>query len=152
MNKLTALTALLLSSTVFPFAQSAPHSFTFDDAAALHSASAVAVAPDAKTVLYAVRFGSDVYRFIFAAKRMTPETDRAFREAVGSFRRMALAESQAAKPLHIRVATVEAGDTIQGLASRMATPDHSLERFRILNGFEPHDRLTPGQPVKLVTD
>jgi dipeptidyl aminopeptidase/acylaminoacyl peptidase len=58
MNKLTALTALLLSSTVFPFAQSAPHSFTFDDAAALHSASAVAVAPDAKTVLYAVRFGA----------------------------------------------------------------------------------------------
>ena len=30
--------------------------------------------------LFAVRFGSDVYRFIFATKRMTPEIDRAFRE------------------------------------------------------------------------
>ncbi len=30
--------------------------------------------------LYAVRFGSDVYRFIFAAKHRTPETDRVFRE------------------------------------------------------------------------
>ncbi len=30
--------------------------------------------------LYAIRFGSDVYRFIFAAKHRTPETDRIFRE------------------------------------------------------------------------
>ena len=30
--------------------------------------------------LYAIRFGSDVYRFIFAAKHRTPETDHVFRE------------------------------------------------------------------------
>ena len=48
--------------------------------------------------LYAVRFGTDVYRFIFASKRTTAEIDRAFRESVGTFRRMTLAESQAAKP------------------------------------------------------
>ncbi len=47
--------------------------------------------------LYVVRFGSDVYRFIFATKRMSPEIDRGFREAVGTFRRMTLAESQAAR-------------------------------------------------------
>src|SRR5262249_19647709 len=68
--------------------------------------------------LYAVRFGSDVYRFIFAAKRMSADIDRSFREAVGTFRRMTLAESQAAKPLHIRVVTVEPGDTVERLASR----------------------------------
>lgn len=33
------------------------HPFTFDDAATLHSASAVAVSPDGKSVLYSVRFG-----------------------------------------------------------------------------------------------
>ena len=38
--------------------------------------------------LYVVRFGSDVYRFIFATKRTAAEIDRAFREAVGTFRRM----------------------------------------------------------------
>jgi predicted Zn-dependent protease len=102
--------------------------------------------------LYAVRFGSDVYRFIFAAKHMTPDNDRAFREAVASFRRMTLAESQAAKPLHIKVVSVDAGETLERLASRMATPDHPLERFRILNGLEPHEHLTPGQPVKLVAE
>jgi len=102
--------------------------------------------------LYAVRFGTDVYRFIFASKRMTAETDRAFRESVGTFRRMTLAESQAAKPLHIRVVSVEGADTIEALAGRMAMPDHALERFRILNGFEPNERPTPGQSVKLVAE
>ena len=51
--------------------------------------------------LYAIRFGSDVYRFIFAAKHRTPETDRVFRESVGTFRRMSLAEIEQAKPLHL---------------------------------------------------
>ena len=42
--------------------------------------------------LYAVRFGSEVYRFIFAAKNRTEAVDRAFRDSINSFRRMTLAE------------------------------------------------------------
>jgi predicted Zn-dependent protease len=102
--------------------------------------------------LYVVRFGSDVYRFIFAAKHMGPDVDRAFRESVATFRRMTLAESQAAKPLRIRVFTVEAGDTIEKLAARMATTDRALERFRVLNGLAPGDRLRPGDQVKIVVE
>jgi predicted Zn-dependent protease len=102
--------------------------------------------------LYAVRFGSDVYRFIFAAKRMSADIDRSFREAVGTFRRMTLAESEAAKPLHIKVVTIEPGDTVERLANRMATPDRSLERFRVLNGLGPNERLNPGDQVKLVVE
>jgi predicted Zn-dependent protease len=102
--------------------------------------------------LYVVRFGTDVYRFIFATKRMSAEVDRGFREAVTSFRRMTLAESQAAKPLRIRVVTVEAGDTVERLAGRMATAERSLERFRVLNGFNPGDRVKPGDQVKIVTE
>ena len=37
--------------------QSTRHPFTFDDAATLRSAAAVAVSPDGKNVLYRVRFG-----------------------------------------------------------------------------------------------
>ena len=59
--------------------------------------------------LYAIRFGSDVYRFIFAAKHRTPDTDRGFRESVGTFRRMSLAEIEDAKPLRLQVVTVGAG-------------------------------------------
>ncbi len=38
--------------------QSARHPFTFDDAADMHSASAVAVSPDGKNILYRVGFGA----------------------------------------------------------------------------------------------
>jgi predicted Zn-dependent protease len=102
--------------------------------------------------LYAVRFGSDVYRFVFATKHRTPETDRAFRESVGTFRRMSLAEIEQAKPLHLMVVRVAAGDTVEKLASRMAVPDHAAERFRVLNGLDPADRLKPGSEVKIVVE
>jgi predicted Zn-dependent protease len=102
--------------------------------------------------LFAVRFGSDVYRFIFATKRMTPEIDRAFRDSVQSFRRMSLAESNAAKPLRFRVATVQVDDTVERLASRMAIADRPLERFRILNGLAPGDHVRPGDLVKIVVE
>ena len=46
--------ALSLSSP----AQTSRHPFTFDDAAALHSAHPTAVSPDGKTILYAVTFGA----------------------------------------------------------------------------------------------
>jgi predicted Zn-dependent protease len=102
--------------------------------------------------LYAVRFGSDVYRFIFASKRTTVEVDRAFRESVGTFRRMTLTESQAAKPLHIKIVTVAPGDTVERLAGRMAVSDRALERFRVLNGLGPNDRTNPGDQVKIVVE
>ena len=37
--------------------------------------------------VYALRFGSDVYRFIFAARQKTTESERNARETVNSFRR-----------------------------------------------------------------
>ena len=98
-----------------------------------------------------IRFGSDVYRFIFATKQMTPAIDRAFREAVNSFRRMSVAEATATKPLRIRVVQVGEGDTVERLASRMAT-DRKEERFRILNGLGPSDRVRAGDQVKIVME
>jgi predicted Zn-dependent protease len=102
--------------------------------------------------LYAVRLGTDVYRFIFATKRMTAEADRVFRESVGTFRRMTPAESQAAKPLHIKVVTVAQGDTVERLAGRMAIADRAVERLRVLNGLGPNDHLSAGDQVKIVVD
>ncbi len=102
--------------------------------------------------LYAIRFGSDVYRFIFAAKHRTPDTDRAFRESIGTFRRMSLAEIEQAKPLRLQIVTVAPGDTVEKLASKMAVADRAVERFRVLNGLEPGDRLKPGSEVKIVVE
>jgi predicted Zn-dependent protease len=102
--------------------------------------------------LFALRFGSDVYRFIFAAKKMTPEADRSFRESVTTFRRMSLAESNAAKPMRLRIVTVGPGDTVERLARRMANVDRPVERFRVLNGLSPNDRLQAGDRVKVITE
>jgi predicted Zn-dependent protease len=102
--------------------------------------------------LYVVRFGSEVYRFIFATRRMNAEVDRGFRESVASFRRMTLAESAAAKPMHVRVVTVQAGDTVERIAGRMAVTDRAVERFRVLNGLSARDRVTPGDQVKIVAE
>jgi predicted Zn-dependent protease len=102
--------------------------------------------------LYAIRFGSDVYRFIFAAKHRSPETDRLFRESIGTFRRMSLAEIEDAKPLRLQVVTVAPNDTVEKLANRMAVADRPVERFRVLNGLEPGDRLKSGSEVKIVVE
>lgn len=102
--------------------------------------------------LYAIRFGSDVYRFIFATKQPTPETDQLFRQSVGSFRRLTLAEIQQARPLRLKIVTVKAGDTVEKLAARMAIADRQAERFRVLNGLDAGAKLKPGTEVKIAVE
>jgi predicted Zn-dependent protease len=102
--------------------------------------------------LYVIRFGSEVYRFIFAAKSRTAETDRSFREAVQTFRRLSLREIQSAKPLRLKVVKVQPGDTLESLASRMALIDRQVDRFRVLNGLEPGERPKPGDLVKIIVE
>ncbi|MEA2821156.1 MAG: hypothetical protein QOJ86_3160, partial [Bradyrhizobium sp.] len=99
-----------------------------------------------------LRFGSDVYRFIFAAKQKTTESERNARETVASFRRLTLEEIQAARPLRIKVITVQPGDTVESLSHRMAGVDRPAERFRVLNGLEPHAQVRVRDKVKIVVD
>ena len=102
--------------------------------------------------LYAVRFGSDVYRFIFATKHRTPEIDKSFRDSVATFRRMTLSESQAAKPLRLKVVTVSAGETIERMTGRMNAVDRPMERFLVLNGLQAGTALKTGEQVKIVVE
>ena len=102
--------------------------------------------------VYALRYGSDVYRFIFAAKQRNTESERNARETVNSFRRLTLEEIQAARPLRIKVITVQPGDTVESLAHRMTGVDRPAERFRILNGLDQHAQVKPRDRVKIVVD
>jgi predicted Zn-dependent protease len=102
--------------------------------------------------LYVLRFGSDVYRFIFATKQRTPDLDRIFRESVSTFRRMTPAEIQGAKPLHLKVVTVQPGDTAERLSARMGVGDRPLERFLVLNGLSAGQALKPGDQMKIVVE
>jgi predicted Zn-dependent protease len=101
--------------------------------------------------LYAVRFGSEVYRLIFAARAVTPELDKMFRESVATFRRMTSAEIRQARPLRLKVVTVGPNDTIERLAARMPV-DRASERFRVLNGLEPGRNINPGDKVKIIVE
>jgi predicted Zn-dependent protease len=102
--------------------------------------------------VYALRFGSDVYRFIFAAKQKSTESERNARETVNSFRRLTLEEIQAARPLRIKVVTVQPGDTVESLSHRMAGVDRPAERFRVLNGLDAHAQVKVRDLVKIVVD
>jgi predicted Zn-dependent protease len=102
--------------------------------------------------VYALRFGSDVYRFIFATRQKTTESERNSRETVNSFRRLSLDEIQSARPLRIKVITVQPGDTVESIAHRMAGIDHPVERFRVLNGLDLHAQVRARDRVKVVVD
>lgn len=116
------------------------------------AASATAHGDQWQFKVYALRFGTDVYRFIFAAKQKTTESERNARETVNSFRRLTLEEIQAARPLRIKVINVQPGDTVESLSHRMAGVDHPTERFRVLNGLDAHAQVKPRDRVKIVVD
>ncbi|THD51936.1 MAG: Zn-dependent protease [Bradyrhizobium sp.] len=116
------------------------------------AASAVAHGDQWQFKVYALRFGSDVYRFIFAAKQKSTESDRNARETVNSFRRLTLEEIQAARPLRIKVINAQPGDTVESLSHRMAGLDRPMDRFRILNGLDAHAQIKARDRVKIVVD
>jgi predicted Zn-dependent protease len=116
------------------------------------AASAVAHGDQWQFKVYALRFGSDVYRFIFASRQKTTESERNARETVNSFRRLTLEEIQAARPLRIKVITVQPGDTVESLAHRMSGVDRPTDRFRILNGLDARAQVKVRDRVKIVVD
>jgi predicted Zn-dependent protease len=116
------------------------------------AATAIARGDQWQFRVYALRFGSDVYRFIFAARQRSGETDRSFRDTVNSFRRLSLAEIQEARPLRIKVINVQPGDTVESLSHRMAGVDRQVERFRLLNGLDARATIKARDRVKIVVD
>ena len=61
-------------------------------------------------------------------------------------------EIRSARPLRLRVVTVGPRDSVERLAYRMAYHDKQVERFRVLNGLDPTDKLKPGAVVKLIVE
>lgn len=116
------------------------------------AATAVARGQQWSFRLYAIRFGSDVYRLVFAAREITPQNDQTFRAAADTFRRVGAEEIKSVQPLRISVVRVGLTDTAEKLARRMAVPDKKLERFLILNGLDKDAKLKFGDRVKIVVE
>ncbi len=101
--------------------------------------------------LAAIRVGPEVYRLTFAAKDLTPEADRRFRDAVETFRRITPDDARDVKPMRIAVAAAGAADTAESFAPRMAVPDHPLETFEVLNGLA-SAAIDAGRRYKVVVE
>ncbi|GGD78050.1 M48 family metalloprotease [Croceicoccus mobilis] len=74
-----------------------------------------------------------------------------FNSMYSSMRRISASEASAVKARKIDVITVRSGDTLQGIANRMAYDDYKLERFLVLNSLTTNSTLQAGQKVKIVT-
>lgn len=99
----------------------------------------------------AIRIGGDIYRLIFAARQLNEETDRRFRAAIDSFRRLEPAEAASIRAQRI-VIVPGAGETPGALAERMKVADRPLETFQLLNGLLPSENLVSGRAYKTVVE
>lgn len=98
--------------------------------------------------IFAYEFAND-RAYHFAA--ITPAgQSNTFASMFQSMRRISASEAAQVIPRRIDVVTVQRGDTIAGLARRMAYDTGQVERFRVLNGLGSSDDLVAGQKVKIV--
>lgn len=116
------------------------------------AATAVARGEQWSFRMFAIRFGSDVYRLIFAARELTPELDKQFREAAETFRRVSIEEAENVKPLRIRIVTAGLTDNPERMAAKMDVQDRALERFLVLNGLQKGDKLAYGEQYKIIAE
>lgn len=98
--------------------------------------------------VFAYEFGSDrAYHFL----AITPAGQGAtFNDMFSSMHRITAQQASSVIPRVIDVVTVRSGDTVAGLAGRMAYSTNQVERFRVLNGLGANDQLVAGQKVKIV--
>lgn len=95
------------------------------------------------------------YRLAAATVRLDIFTPRgtgagAFQLLIDSVAPLTEAEVAAVPAKRIRIVTVAPGDTVDGLAQRMAYPTFRRERFLTLNGLAEDATLAPGMLVKVV--
>jgi predicted Zn-dependent protease len=102
--------------------------------------------------IFALRSGAQTYRLTYAAREFTAGLDAEFRRSAETFRKLSPQDVARLKPLRVALVTASDGDSAETLASRMATDEPRLERFRVLNGLQVSDRVFPGQRYKIVTE
>jgi predicted Zn-dependent protease len=93
-----------------------------------------------------------VYEFVFLSLAdLGARYDGDFQKIATSFRQIDANEAaQYNRPRRLRIVTVQAGDTVQSLASRMAVADEKEGWFRVLNGLTNGQQVQAGQKVKIV--
>ena len=107
---------------------------------------------EADVRVVAIRYNAEtIYRFTFVTPlNQTAALSTDLRRTTYSFRRLSAEERDSAKPWRLRVVRVQAGDTVDKLAARMAPNQWQADLFRVLNGLGPGEQPAAGSRVKLV--
>jgi predicted Zn-dependent protease len=102
--------------------------------------------------LVAIRYDPNtVYRMQFLIPRQrTNALSEDLRRTTYSFRQLTDEERASARPLEIKVVTVDPGDTEPVLASGVPHPGYEVRFFRVMNGLETDGLPAPGTRVKTV--
>lgn len=143
-----SLTSYLTSGWIDGLAESTVEQVAING---FQGATAVARGADWSFRIFVVRFGTEVYRIIYAAREMNGEVDAAFRASMESFRRLTATEA-AIKPLRIRLVRAGEGDTVETFLRRMPEQDRAAERFRVLNGLGEGAQPRGGELVKIIAE
>lgn len=108
---------------------------------------------EADVRVVAIRFDADtIFRFTFVTPpAQTAALSTELRRTTYSFRRLSAEERAAVKPWRIRVVRIQAGDSVEKLAARMAPNQWQVELLRALNGLGDGEQPAPGRRIKLVT-
>jgi predicted Zn-dependent protease len=118
----------------------------------LPAVTAVARAGEWNFRIAVIQSGEYLYRLIFAARSLTEEAEKRFDDSILSFRRITPEEAREAHTLKITVVSAGLGDTAESLAAQMTTPNRPLEYFRLLNGLDQNESVSPAERYKIVTE
>ncbi len=99
-----------------------------------------------------IRANGQVYRLLTAAPIASTSLDAVARAVSGSFHVLSAAEKAALKPLHIRVVTVQPGQTVGSLSAMMTGVDRKLDLFKLINALPSGATIAPGDRVKLISE
>ncbi len=116
---------------------------------AFSGATAIARGPEWTFRLAAIQKNDQIFRIIFAARELTPQLDRAFLAAIGSFRALTPDEINSIRPQHLAIVAATAEDTAASLAAKGDSGDQALDRFLMLNGLD-RPKIKPSELYKMI--
>jgi predicted Zn-dependent protease len=97
-----------------------------------------------------VRFGDQVYRFIFAARIDSELFARGADQTLRSFRAATNGDLRAVRTVSVKTVIAGPVDSADSLARRMGPVRDATNLFYILNNLYPGDPVTPGAAYKIV--
>lgn len=118
----------------------------------LDSAHAAAQAEGWRFHVRVLRIGTQLYRFITAARPDETELASISDAITGSFRKLTRAEIRELTPLKIQLVTLEEGQTLATLAGRMAIRSNQMAMLRLINGLSPGEEPPAGTRLKIISN